>query len=139
MFPKLTRVLIVDDSTVARHIVRDLFDQLGFTNLSEAPDGAKAYDLLCTRLKEGQPIELVISDWNMPILDGIGLLKKIRSSADFKPLPLLMLTSNDETHLMMEAIEAKVDHYLVKPPTLESLRKKLEIIWKKYHPSETPS
>ncbi len=134
MFPSTTRILLVDDMSTERRISELHLKQLGFTTFFEAPNGAVAYDSLCSQLEAGKPIELVICDWNMPVLDGLELLRKIRASASFNGLPFLMLTGNEDAPQIIKALKSGANNYIVKPATAESFDKKLKEIWAKIHP-----
>jgi two-component system chemotaxis response regulator CheY len=117
------KILVVDDFATMRRIVKNILKQLGFENIEEAEDGEQAY----TKLKSGN-FKLVVSDWNMPNLDGLGLLKKVRSDPDLKNLPVLMVTAEAEKEKVVEAIKAGVNNYVVKPFTAEVLKEKMDKI-----------
>ena len=120
------RVLVVDDFPTMRRIVRNLLRQLGFENVDEAENGEDA-------LKKLRSAEygLVVSDWNMPVMEGIELLKNVRSDPQLKDIPFLMVTAEAEKEKVIEAIKAGVDNYIVKPFTGEVLKEKLEKIAQK--------
>lgn len=117
------KILIVDDFATMRRIVKNILKQIGFENIEEAEDGEQAF----IKLKSGN-FKFVVSDWNMPNLDGIGLLKKVRSDPDLKNLPILMVTAEAEKEKVMEAIKAGVSNYVVKPFTAEILKEKMDKI-----------
>jgi two-component system chemotaxis response regulator CheY len=119
-------VLVVDDFSTMRRIVKNLLKQIGFVNIDEAEDGQDAYKKLKSRR-----YDLVISDWNMPNLDGLGLLKKIREDEELKDIPILMVTAEAEKDKVITAIKAGVNNYIVKPFTGEVLREKIEKIFEK--------
>ncbi len=123
MFNLKLKVLVVDDFPTMRRIVKNLLKQLGFENIDEAEDGAQAL----TKLKAGG-YGLVISDWNMPVMEGIDLLKHVREDEALKALPFLMVTAEAEKDKVITAIKAGVDNYVVKPFTAEVLKEKLEKI-----------
>ncbi|MBF0505285.1 MAG: chemotaxis response regulator CheY [Nitrospirae bacterium] len=124
MFNLTIKVLVVDDFPTMRRIVKNLLKQLGFENIDEAEDGTQALQ----RLKGGN-YGLVISDWNMPNMEGIELLRNVRKEADpLKSIPFLMVTAEAEKEKVIEAIKAGVDNYIVKPFTAEILKEKLEKI-----------
>lgn len=120
------KILVVDDFLTMRRIVRNLLKQLGYENIVEAEDGEQAY----VKLKGGG-FGFVISDWNMPVLDGLGLIGKVRSDPELKDLPFLMVTAEAEKAKVIEAIRAGVSNYVVKPFTAEVLKEKIEKIFAK--------
>ena len=120
------KILIVDDFSTMRRIVRNVLSQLGFTNLDEAEDGRAALD----KLKNGA-YQLVVSDWNMPKMMGIDLLKAVRADPTLKTLPFLMVTAESQKENVIEAVQAGVSNYIVKPFTAETMEQKLAVIFKK--------
>lgn len=121
-------VLIVDDMSTMRKLVMRACREIGFRHFLEAADGAAGWEVL-NGSKE--PIELVISDWNMPQSTGIDLLKRVRSDKRFMHTPFLLVTAESEQHLIMEAINAGVSGYVVKPFTPDALKKQLDSAVKK--------
>ena len=119
------KVLIVDDFATMRRILKNILKQLGFKNLVEADDGTTAWEAL-----EGQQIDLIISDWNMPKMTGLELLKKVRASDTHKRTPFLMVTAEAQKQNVIEAVQAGVSNYVVKPFTAEAISDKLEKILK---------
>ncbi len=119
------KILIVDDFATMRRILKNILKQLGFKNLVEADDGTSAWDVL-----EGQKIDLIISDWNMPKMTGLDLLKKVRASDSLKKTPFLMVTAEAQKQNVIEAVQAGVSNYVVKPFTAEAISDKLEKILK---------
>ena len=127
MFNLSLKVLVVDDFPTMRRIVRNLLKQLGFEHIDEAEDGAQAL----IRLRGGN-FGLVISDWNMPNMEGIELLRNVRKEPEpLRDIPFLMVTAEAEKEKVIEAIKAGVDNYVVKPFTAEILKEKLEKIAEK--------
>jgi two-component system chemotaxis response regulator CheY len=120
------KILVVDDFSTMRRIVRNVLKQLGFENIEEAEDGAQAY----TKLKGGG-FGFVVSDWNMPNMDGMDLLKKVRSDPDLKALPILMVTAEAEKDKVIAAIQAGVNNYVVKPFTAEVFKEKMDKVFEK--------
>ncbi|WP_373975877.1 chemotaxis response regulator CheY [Chitinibacter sp. SCUT-21] len=118
------RFLVVDDFSTMRRIVRNLLKELGFTNVDEAEDGQVALH----KLKNGQ-FEFVVTDWNMPNMTGIELLKAIRSDAQLKHLPVLMVTAEAKKENIIEAATAGASGYVVKPFTAATLDEKLKKIF----------
>jgi two-component system chemotaxis response regulator CheY len=119
------KVLIVDDFATMRRILKNILKQLGFKNLVEADDGTTAWEAL-----EGQKIDLIISDWNMPKMTGLELLKKVRASDAHKGTPFLMVTAEAQKQNVIEAVQAGVSNYVVKPFTAEAISDKLKKILK---------
>lgn len=126
MFNFKIRVLVVDDFPTMRRIVKNLLKQLGFENIDEAENGEDALN----KLKSGE-YGLVVSDWNMPVMEGIELLKNVRNDPQLKDIAFLMVTAEAEKEKVIEAIKAGVDNYVVKPFTGEVLKEKLEKIAQK--------
>jgi len=125
MFDLKTRVLVVDDMLTMRKIVSKTCKQIGFTDITEATDGAFGWQAV-TDAKA--PIGLIISDWNMPNCTGLELLKRIRGDKRFSHLPFLLVTAEAEQQQVVEALKAGVDGYVVKPFTAEDLKTKLESV-----------
>jgi two-component system chemotaxis response regulator CheY len=127
MARKDTRFLIVDDFPTMRRIVRALLKELGYTNVDEAEDGAQAL----SRLGTGK-IEFVITDWNMPNMDGMALLHYIRSDPSFCKIPVLMITAEAKKDNIIAAAQAGANGYVVKPFTAATLAEKLITIFDKH-------
>ena len=126
MFDLKTKILVVDDFSTMRRIVKNLLKQLGYERLEEAEDGAQGY----SKLKDGD-FGFVISDWNMPNTDGLEFLQKVRSDPELKDMPFLMITAEAEKHKVVTALQAGVSNYIVKPFTGEVLKEKMEGVFKK--------
>ncbi|MCK5818491.1 MAG: chemotaxis response regulator CheY [Psychromonas sp.] len=120
------KVLIVDDFSTMRRIIKNLLRDLGFTNTFEADDGNTALPLL-----KGGDFEFVVTDWNMPIMQGIDLLKEIRKDDKLKHLPVLMVTAEAKREQIIEAAQAGVNGYIVKPFTAGTLKIKLDKIFER--------
>ena len=120
------KVLVVDDFSTMRRIVKNILRQLGFENILEADDGMSALDVL-----RSQTVDFIISDWNMPRLSGIELLKAVRTSEEWKALPFLMVTAEGQKENVIEAVKAKVSNYIVKPFTPDTLAEKIKKIFEK--------
>ena len=116
------RILIVDDSRIMRNIVKNTLKSLKFPEeiFLEASDGRQAWELL-----EAQEVNLLLLDWNMPALNGIDLVKKLRAVAKFQKLPIIMITSEAAKYSVIEAVKAGVSDYLVKPVTEKGLEEKI--------------
>ena len=117
-------ILIVDDFSTMRRIVRNCLHELGFDNVHEAEDG----DIALEKLDSGQ-FELIVSDWNMPNMMGLDLLKAVRSDERMKDLRFLMVTAEAQKSHIVEAARAGVSNYIVKPFTPEMLKDKLEAMF----------
>ncbi|MCW8996310.1 MAG: chemotaxis response regulator CheY [Psychromonas sp.] len=123
---KNMKILIVDDFSTMRRIIKNLLRDLGFTNTFEADDGNTALPML----KEGD-FEFVVTDWNMPIMQGIDLLKEIRKDPQLKHLPVLMVTAEAKRDQIIEAAQAGVNGYIVKPFTAGTLKEKLDKVFER--------
>lgn len=123
-YNKGMRVLVVDDFSTMRKIVKNILRQLGFTNIVEADDGSTAWEVL-----NKDNIEFIVSDWNMPIMSGIDLLRKVRASEEYSDIPFLMVTAEAQQENIIEAVQAKVSNYIVKPFTPETLGQKIDKIF----------
>ncbi|HEX9157056.1 MAG TPA: chemotaxis response regulator CheY [Syntrophales bacterium] len=122
---KNLKILIVDDFATMRKVIRNLLKQGGFENVAEAEDGAAALKVL-----KSQPFDFVISDWNMPNMSGLELLKAVRADEELKGLPFLMVTAEALKDNVVAAVKAGVSNYIVKPFTAEVLNEKIEKIVK---------
>ena len=129
MFSPSTKILIVDDMMTMRKLIGKICKELGFSDLSEAVDGAKAWETIAAA---NPPFGLIISDWNMPNSTGLDLLKRIRADSRFGKTPFLMVTAEAEAHQVSEAVKSGVDNYVVKPFDKDTLKNKLEAIHKKH-------
>ena len=119
------KILVVDDFSTMRRIIRNLLKELGFPNVTEAEDGVDALK----KLQNGN-FEFVVSDWNMPNMSGIDLLRSIRSDPMLKHLPVLMVTAEAKKENIIEAAKAGASGYIVKPFTAATLDEKLQKIFK---------
>ncbi|MFD1121271.1 chemotaxis response regulator CheY [Methylophilus flavus] len=126
-----TRFLVVDDFSTMRRIVRNLLKELGYNNVEEAEDGADAL----SKLRSGD-FEFVVSDWNMPNMDGLTMLQNIRADAKLSKLPVLMVTAEAKKENIIAAAQAKANGYVVKPFTAATLEEKLSKIFEKLEKGE---
>lgn len=119
-------ILVVDDFSTMRRIITNVLRQLGFDSISEAEDGAKALHML-----EGQPFDFVITDWNMPEMSGLDLIKAIRASDDekLKSIPVLMVTAEALQDNIIAAAKAGVNNYIIKPFDAQTLGDKINKIF----------
>ena len=122
---KNLKILVVDDFATMRKVIRNLLKQGGFENIVEAEDGVAALKII-----QSQKVDFVISDWNMPNMSGLELLKAVRGSDDLKELPFLMVTAEALKDNVVAAVKAGVSNYIVKPFTAEVLTEKIEKIVK---------
>ena len=120
------RVLVVDDFATMRRIVKNILRQLGFNNVVEADDGTTAWEVL-----NKDKIEFIVSDWNMPKMTGLELLKAVRADDALKDIPFLMVTAEAQQENIIEAVKAGVSNYIVKPFTAETLSQKIEQVFNK--------
>jgi two-component system, chemotaxis family, chemotaxis protein CheY len=128
MADKNLKYLVVDDFSTMRRIVRNLLKELGYANVDEAEDGVIALQ----KLKAGNGIQFVITDWNMPNMTGIELLKAIRADAALKHLPVLMITAEAKKENIIEAAQSGASGYIVKPFTAAVLEEKMKKVFEKY-------
>lgn len=120
------KILIVDDFSTMRRIVKNLLGDLGYTNTTEADDGKTAWPML-----QGGEFDFVVTDWNMPGMTGIDLLKNIRADARMAKLPVLMVTAEAQRDQIIEAAKAGVNGYIIKPFTAVTLKEKLDKIFQR--------
>ncbi|KFE57783.1 histidine kinase [Pseudomonas syringae] len=123
---KNMKILIVDDFSTMRRIIKNLLRDLGFTNTSEADDGLTALPML-----ESGSFDFLVTDWNMPGMTGIDLLRKVRADERLKHLPVLMVTAEAKRDQIIEAAQAGVNGYVVKPFTAQALKEKIEKIFER--------
>jgi two-component system chemotaxis response regulator CheY len=120
------KVLVVDDFATMRRILKNILKQIGFTKIIDADDGSTALAML-----KKDKVDLIISDWNMPKVSGLELLKAVRSDESIKDMPFLMVTAEAQKDSVVQAIQAGVSNYVVKPFTPDAIKEKLEQIFKK--------
>ena len=123
---KNMKILIVDDFSTMRRIIKNLLRDLGYNNTSEADDGNTALPML----KKGG-FDFLVTDWNMPGMDGLTLLKNVRAEEDLKHLPVLMVTAESKREQNIEAAQAGVNGYIVKPFTAATLKEKIDKIFER--------
>ena len=120
------KILIVDDFSTMRRIIKNLLRDLGFTNTAEADDGVTALPML-----ENGNFDFLVTDWNMPGMTGIDLLKAVRANDRLKDMPILMVTAEAKREQIVEAAQAGVNGYVVKPFTAAVLKEKIEKIFER--------
>jgi two-component system chemotaxis response regulator CheY len=118
------KILAVDDFSTMRRIVRNILRQLGYNNIAEAEDGAAALEYL-----KQNKVDFIVSDWNMPNMTGLELLKAVRADANLKDIPILLVTAEALKENVVEAVKAGVNGYIVKPFTAETLKEKIDAIF----------
>ncbi|RUO77060.1 chemotaxis response regulator CheY [Idiomarina seosinensis] len=123
---KNMKILVVDDFSTMRRIIKNLLRDLGFTNIQEADDGNTALPML----QQGD-FDFVVTDWNMPGMQGIDLLKEIRKDDNLAHLPVLMVTAEAKREQIIQAAQAGVNGYIVKPFTAATLKEKLDKIFER--------
>lgn len=120
------KILIVDDFSTMRRIIKNLLRDLGFNNTSEADDGQTALPML----KSGK-FDFLVTDWNMPVMDGLSLLKAVREDQELSDMPVLMVTAEAKREQIVVAAEAGVNGYVVKPFTAITLKEKIDKIFER--------
>ena len=127
---KNIKILVVDDFSTMRRIIKNLLRDLGFNNTSEADDGTTALPML-----QSGNYDMVVTDWNMPGMPGIDLLRAIRADAKLSHIPVLMVTAEQKKENIVEAAQAGVNGYIVKPFTAATLKEKLDKIFERMEAS----
>lgn len=120
------KILVVDDFSTMRRIVKNVLKQLGYENIEEAEDGAQAL----SKLKNGG-YGFMVLDWNMPNMDGLQLLQEVRKDPTLSALPVLMVTAEAEKTMVITAIQSGVNNYIVKPFTAEVFKEKMDKVFEK--------
>ncbi|RDU62861.1 chemotaxis response regulator CheY [Helicobacter sp. MIT 14-3879] len=118
------KLLVVDDSSTMRRIIKNTLQRLGYDDILEAEHGLQAWELIDTI--EG--IKVLITDWNMPEMNGLDLVKKVRSDSRFTDIPIIMVTTEGGKAEVITALKAGVNNYIVKPFTPQVLKEKLEVV-----------
>ncbi|GAX88325.1 two-component system, chemotaxis family, response regulator CheY [Lebetimonas natsushimae] len=118
------KILVVDDSSTMRRIIQNTLARLGYKDIVQAADGVEAWQAL----QENPDIGVVITDWNMPNMNGLELVKKIRAEEKYKNIPIIMVTTEGGKKEVITALKAGVNNYIVKPFTPQVLKEKLEAV-----------
>ena len=118
------RALVIDDSATTRKILKRMLAKLGFEDTVEAANGQEGLD----RLREMVTSDLVLVDWNMPVMDGISFVRAVRSEREFDSIPLVMVTTNNDIESVGQALEAGASEFIMKPFTEDVIREKLELL-----------
>lgn len=130
MFDQNMKILVVDDFSTMRRIIKNILKEIGYANVDEADDGSTALEKL-----KGGDFDFVVTDWNMPNMPGIELLRSIREDAKLKSTPVLMVTAEAAKENVMEAVQAGVNNYIVKPFTAAALKERIDLILEKVKPA----
>jgi len=117
------KVLVVDDQLTMREVTRLALQEMGVRNIIDAENGDDAFKKATT-----QPLDMIISDFNMPVMDGLGLLRAVRGHPAVRKLPFILVTGRGDNALVVSAAQAGVNNYIVKPFTAEMLREKVEAV-----------
>ncbi len=125
------RFIVIDDFSTMRKIVRKVILELGFANVQEAEDGQIAWDHLQKAKAEGKPYHFIVSDWNMPNMQGIDLLKLCRTDDVYAKTPFVMVTAEGEQKQIIEALKLGCTDYIVKPYAPNVIKEKLEKLFSK--------
>lgn len=133
MFAPSTRILVIDDMSSIRDLVKNTLMAMGYENITLAENGQQGLDILLRLRDTPESIELVISDWNMPVLKGLDLLKTVRADKHWAKLPFVLLTSESDREQVTEAVLAGVSQYIVKPFTQKIFEEKLKGAYAKHN------
>ena len=118
------KILVVDDSSTMRRIIKNTLGRLNYKDVIEAENGAEAW----AQMQENKDLGMLITDWNMPEMNGLELVKKVRASGDFNDLPIIMVTTEGGKAEVITALKAGVNNYIVKPFTPQVLKEKLAAV-----------
>ncbi len=118
------KFLVVDDSSTMRRIIKNTLGRLGYKDILEAEDGVVAWKVM----GENSDIDILVTDWNMPEMNGLELVKKVRSEAKYEDMPIIMVTTEGGKTEVITALKAGVNNYIVKPFTPQVLKEKLEAV-----------
>jgi two-component system chemotaxis response regulator CheY len=135
LFPSTTIILLADDMRTMRNLVRQVLTDLSYTTVTECEDGAAAWKEIETASALKMPYQLIISDWAMPKVTGLDLLKKVRMTEAVKNTPFLMITAEADAVQVKEAISSGVSNYITKPFTADTVKTKLAAVWKRHNPA----
>lgn len=118
------KIITIDDSSTMRRIIKNTLQRIGYgSDVLEAEDGKQALDILSQN-----KVDLIITDWNMPNMDGLTFVKKIRSLSEWNDVPIIMVTTEAAKEDIIEALKSGVNNYIVKPFTPEVLKEKIEVV-----------
>ena len=119
------KIMVVDDMSTMRRIIRNVLKQINFTNIQEAENGQQALDML-----RSDTFQFVVADWNMPVMTGLELVKAMRADSKLRDIPVLMVTAEAQHEHLIEAVQAGVSGYITKPFTADALQEKMGKIFK---------
>ena len=125
-----SKILVVDDMATMRKIIKNMLVNLGYKKIVEADDGIPAWNMISDSQELGEGFDFIVSDWNMPGMTGIDLLKKIRADERFARLPFLIVTAEAEQANVVIAVKAGVSNFVCKPFSVQVLKEKIEKIFK---------
>lgn len=129
MYESNTKILVVDDMKTMRMVMKKALKELGFTNVFEADDGESAWPMIEQAASGGEPFGLILSDWNMPKMEGIELLRKVRTNQRLSKTPFILVTAESEKSQVMEAMKLGVSNYVIKPFTADDIKEKLRQVY----------
>lgn len=135
MFIPNTKFLIVDDFATMRKVVKKVLVELGYSDILEAEDGKIALQLIQDAANNGAPFQCIVSDWNMPNMTGLELLKACKADPKLKEIPFMLVTAESEKEQIIEAAKAGVSEYVVKPFNAATLKDKLTRVYNKHNPA----
>ncbi|MBI2520692.1 MAG: response regulator [Bdellovibrio sp.] len=133
------RILVIDDMAVMRKIVVKQLETMGYKNIETAENGKDALQKILDGVKNNSPVQFIVSDWNMPEMSGLELLKALRSKKPLADIPFLMVTAEGEKDQIMAAIQAGVTNYIVKPFSPATFKEKMDLVLKKVGLPPTPA
>lgn len=119
------KLLVVDDSSTMRRIIKNTLGRLGYKDILEAEHGAEAWEILD---EQGSAVKVLVTDWNMPEMNGLELVQKVRGDGRFEDIPIIMVTTEGGKAEVITALRAGVNNYIVKPFTPQVLKEKLEAV-----------
>jgi two-component system, chemotaxis family, chemotaxis protein CheY len=133
MFSPNTKFLVVDDFATMRKVVKKVLTELGYSDIQEAEDGKAALALIQQAASNGSPFQCIVSDWNMPNMTGLELLKTCKADPKFKDVPFMLVTAESEKEQIIEAAKSGVSEYVVKPFNAATLKEKLTRVYTKHY------
>jgi len=136
MFSPNTKFLVVDDFATMRKVVKKVLMELGYSDIHEAADGKLALEAIQQAKAVNQPFQCIVSDWNMPNMSGLELLKTCKADPSFKDLPFMLVTAESEKDQIIEAAKSGVSEYVVKPFNAATLKEKLTRVYQKHNGSK---
>ncbi len=135
MFIPNTKFLVVDDFATVRKVIKKVLSELGYSDITEAEDGKVALQLIQEATAKGTPFQCIVSDWNMPNMNGLDLLKACKADPKLKDTPFMLVTAESEKDQIIEAAKAGVSEYVIKPFNAATLKEKLTRVYNKHNPA----